>query len=113
MFDRISFNFYTCDADCYSWLDEWKIKGFKMFTIVDFEGDEEGDIKLPAIPIVLDDPKARITKNRVKDKQPAYQLNLFAQLIGGQMEIQAGQDTIESYKTERGKIEQEMREKKE
>lgn len=113
MFDRVSCNWYTCDADCYSWLDEWKIKGFKMFTIVDFEGEEEGDMTLPAIPVVLDDPKARIIKNRVKDKQPAFQLNLFAQLIGGQMEVQADQDTVESYKTERGKILTEIQEKKE
>lgn len=83
-----------------------------MFTIVDFEDAEDGETNLPAIPIVLDDPKARMIKNRTKAKEPGFQLNLFAQLVGGQMEIQANEDTAQTYITERAKIAQEVEEKK-
>jgi hypothetical protein len=85
MYDSTTSKFYSCDADCYSWLDEWTIKGFKTVLITD-EEDEEGEAKLPAVPVILDDPKGKIRKNMVKAKDADYQLNIFSQLIGGAME---------------------------
>ena len=34
-YDISTSNFYSGDADCYSWLDEWKIKGFKTILVSD------------------------------------------------------------------------------
>ena len=82
-----SSNFYSCDADVYSWLDEWKVKGFK--TIVQSEEEEEVVAKLPDVPVILDEPKSRIKKSIVKMVNPSYQLNLFSQLIGGPLETEA------------------------
>jgi hypothetical protein len=67
MYDSVSSNFYTCDADCYSWLDEWKIKGFKTMAIK-VDDDEEVEAKLPDIPVILDDPKNKIRKSIKKTK---------------------------------------------
>ena len=58
--------FYTCDADCYSWLDEWSIKGFKTMLIKD-EEEEESEAKLPIVPVVLDEAKTRVRKNTRKE----------------------------------------------
>lgn len=71
MYDSLSSNFYTCDADCYSWLDEWKIKGFKTIAIVDGD-EEESESKLPEIPVVLDESKSRIKKSLSSTKQPDF-----------------------------------------
>lgn len=110
MYDSLSSNFYTCDADCYSWLDEWKIKGFKTIIQVD---DEEGEAesKLPTIPVILDDVKSKIKKNVVKKKQPDFQLNLFQQIVGGQMEVDARNESQKFYASERQKFEQEIADK--
>ena len=84
-YDAASSNFYSCDADVYSWLDEWKIKGFK--TIVKSDNDDEDkEARLPPLPVILDEPKSRIKKNQTKVQPVTLQLNLFSQLIGGQME---------------------------
>ena len=63
MYDPLTSNFYSCDADVYSWLDEWKIKGFKTVAIKDDEDGEEVEAKLPVIPVILDDPKSKIRKS--------------------------------------------------
>ena len=83
MYDSFTSNFYSCDADVYSWLDEWKIKGFKTIVIADAEEGEETETKLPDIPIILDEPKSMIKKNLKREKHPEFQLNLFSQLVGG------------------------------
>ena len=88
MYDHSSSNWFTCDAAVYSWLDRWTIKGFKTIIQTD-EDEEEGEAKLPAIPTILDEPKNKIKKNAPKSKQPSYQLNMFPQFIGGQLEIEA------------------------
>ena len=71
MFDRVSSNFYTCDADVYSWLDVWKIKGFDTIDYENMDEDyDEEEASLPAIPVILDDPKTRILRVCQKVKQP-------------------------------------------
>ena len=60
MFDKMTNKFYTCDADCYSWLEEWSIQGFKMPLL---KGkDEDEDVSLPDVPIILDAMKTNIRK---------------------------------------------------
>ena len=79
MYDSVTSNFYTCDADCYSWLDEWKIKGFKTIAVTEEDEEEtETKLKLPEIPVVLDESKSRIKKSLTSTKQPDFQLNMFA-----------------------------------
>ena len=86
-YDMGSSVFYSCDAAVYSYLDEWRIKGFK--TIVKGEEEAETVAKLPDIPIILDEPKNKIKQSIVKINAPSYKLNLFSQLIGGQLETEA------------------------
>ena len=69
---------------------------------------EQKDVSLPAIPIILDEPKNNIKKVCQKVKQPKYKLNLFAQLIGGEMENQSNIDSNKFYQNERAKILQEI-----
>jgi len=59
-FDSASSNWYSCDADCYSWLDEWKIVGFKAVLVA--AAEEEGEAQLPRVPLILDVHKARLKK---------------------------------------------------
>lgn len=77
MFDKMTSKFYSCDADCYSWLDEWNIVGFKMAVVKD-KDENEKDVSLPDVPVVLDAMKTNIRKVCQKVKQPDYKLNLFA-----------------------------------
>jgi hypothetical protein len=69
-YDNSSSNFYSCDADVYSWLDEWKVKGFKAILVS--EDEEEKDSKLPDVPVILDEPKSRIKKSILKTVTPSY-----------------------------------------
>ena len=90
-FEAMSSQWYSCDADCYSWLDEWQIKGFK--TIVRSGEDEKEELKLPEVPVVLDEPKAKIKASILKTTPNAYKLNLFSQLIGGELESSTHAET--------------------
>lgn len=91
-FDSASSNWYSCDADCYSWLEEWQIKGFK--TIIKTDDEEEGaDTTLPPVPVILAEPKAEIKESIISTSSPKYQLNLLSQLIGGKMEVSVEAET--------------------
>lgn len=57
------------------------------------EKKEEKEAKLPEVPIILDSAKAEIKEQIIKTSSPTYELNLFSQLIGGEMEVTVEAET--------------------
>ena len=74
------------------------------------EHEEDVYKNLPDIPIVLDQAKYKIKVNVAMIKEPAYQLNLFSQLIGGQFEKDASHASEAVYLEQRERAKQQYEE---